>query len=77
MVEKSPLFGTLFYLSPNDTLLGCSRGLEEALELLKPKLSLHMSVILHCHICSKTDLQGFPRRAAVYFAQPHLPAFGR
>lgn len=36
-----------------------------------------MSVILHCHICSKTDLQGFPGRAAAFFIHPQLPAFGR
>lgn len=36
-----------------------------------------MSVILHCHTCSKTDLQGLLRRAAAFFTCPHLPAFGR
>lgn len=68
----------LFFLPQRASLLvapeACSKGL---LELLKPKLSLHTSVILHCHICSKTDLQGFLGRAAAFCTIPHLPAFGR
>lgn len=75
-VEKSLLCGE----GPWNTFFSPSKGhpswLPQRLELLKPKLSLHMSVILHCHICSKTDLQGFLGRAAAVYTHPCLPAPG-